>query len=66
MSAPATNAFSPAPVMTIDRTAASRCSASIARRSSSRVWPFNAFRTFGRFTVTTATAPSRSTIKFSK
>src|SRR5215472_7989765 len=65
MSAPATNDRSPAPVSTIARIDSSALSSSIARCSSSSVREFNAFSTFGRLMVRTATAPSRSTIRCS-
>ena len=61
MSAPATNAFSPAPVMTTTRTASSSPSAVNVWCSSSRVCELMAFRTPGRLNVTRATASSRST-----
>jgi hypothetical protein len=60
MSAPATNAFSPAPVNTIARTPSSSPSASNAVRISPRSAWFSAFNTAGRLMVTTATAPSCS------
>src|SRR5512146_1779600 len=65
MSAPATNAFSPAPVMTIARTPSSRFSSRVAWRRSSRVALLRALRTFGRLIVMTATAPSRSISRLS-
>ena len=61
MSAPATNAFSPAPVMTTTRTASSAWSAVSVWRSSASVRKLSALRTFGRLIVTRATASSRST-----
>src|SRR3989454_11717968 len=66
MSAPATNDLSPAPVTTITRTSSSRFKSSIARRSSSTVCEFSAFKTLGRLMVTTADAPSRSNSRLSK
>jgi hypothetical protein len=60
MSAPATNAFSPAPVSTSTRTPSSSRSASSAAISSARTRPFSALRFSGRSMVRTATAPSRS------
>ena len=61
MSAPATNAFSPAPVRMTTRTASSACSARIACPSSASVAALSALSTFGRLTVTVARAPSSST-----
>ncbi len=63
MSAPATNAFSPAPVRMRARldSAASRT----ACKSSRRVALFSAFSAFGRFTVRVAIGPSRDTWMFS-
>src|SRR5258705_9103308 len=66
MSAPATKAFSPAPVTTRQRRAASASTSSNAAASSRSVCAFRAFITFGRFTVTNATAPARSRRMFSK
>src|SRR6266496_117645 len=66
MSAPATNAFSPEPVRTIALTWSSPLHSSIARRSSSMVWEFSAFKTFGRLMVMTTIAPSRSRRRLSK
>src|SRR5688572_312456 len=66
MSAPATNAFSPSPVITIARIAWSCFNVSAARRSSSSVRELSAFRTLGRLMVTNATWPSRSTTRCSK
>src|SRR5262249_14376743 len=66
MSAPATKAFSPAPVMTIARTSWSRLNSSAARSSSSSVAVFSAFRTLGRLMVTVATRASRSRRRLSK
>src|SRR5688572_18119451 len=66
MSAPATKAFSPAPVSTTARTAASSLNAVMARASSVSVWLFKALRTFGRLRVTMATASSRSIRRLSK
>src|SRR5262245_3335307 len=66
MSAPATKAFSPAPVTTIARTPSSCLRSRTTRRSSSRVWELRAFSTRGRLIVTNATGPSRSTSRFSK
>src|SRR5687768_13252397 len=66
MSAPATKAFSPAPVSTTARTPASSLNAVMARASSVSVWLFKALRTFGRLRVTMATASSRSIRRLSK
>src|SRR6186713_3384848 len=66
MSAPAMNAFSPAPVMITTRIAASCFSSRIARRSSSVVGVSRALRTVGRLTVRIATGPSRSRRRLSK
>src|SRR5436190_21386801 len=66
MSAPATNAFSPEPVRTIALTWSSPLHSSIARRSSSMVWEFSAFKTFGRLMVMTTIAPSWSRRRLSK
>src|SRR4249920_3159637 len=60
MSAPATNALSPAPVRITTRISPSSFRSSIARRSASSVSAFRAFRTLGRLNVTVATAPLRS------
>ena len=65
MSAPATNDFSPAPVITTQRTVSSCRSPAIVACSSSSVALLSALRTFGRFTVTIAVAPSRSSARFS-
>ncbi len=61
MSAPATKAFSPAPVSTTARTSASPAISSATASNSRLVAVFRAFITSGRVTVTTATAPSRLT-----
>src|SRR5258705_5849241 len=66
MSAPAMNAFSPAPVRITTRTAASCFRSRTARRSSSVVGVFRALRTAGRLTVRIATGPSRSRRRLSK
>ena len=66
MSAPATNAFSPAPVRITARTAASSFSSSTARAVRSIVWVLSALRTLGRLMDDTATAPSRSRKKIVK
>src|SRR4051812_38417975 len=67
MSAPATNAFSPAPVRMMPFTAASESSAPNAWSSSRIVCAFSAFSLVGRFRVTTAMPPSRvSTSRFWK
>ena len=65
MSAPATKAFSPAPVRITPRTPASAARAAKARSSSSMVRPFRAFSFSGRLTVTTATPSFVSTLRFS-
>jgi hypothetical protein len=64
MSAPATKAFSPAPVSTTARTSASRPSSPNARASSATVAVSRAFSFSGRSMVTVATAPARSMRKF--
>src|SRR5437899_9171980 len=66
MSAPAMNDFSPAPVSTTTRTLSSCFIWRATRLSSSSVGAFNAFNTFGRFTVTIATAPLCSRRRLSK
>ena len=65
MSAPATKAFSPAPVSTMARTDASARSVAITCPSSAIVGALSAFIFAGRLMVTTATAPSRSSSRFS-
>src|SRR5688572_22910466 len=60
MSAPATNALSPAPVMTTTRTSSSRAAASSAPSSAHRTAPLSALRLSGRLIVSSATAPRRS------
>src|SRR5688572_26470716 len=60
MSAPATNALSPAPVSTITRTPVSRAAASSAPSSEQRNAPLSALRLSGRLMVRTVTAPRRS------
>ena len=64
MSAPATKAFSPAPVRITPRTAASAPMAVNAASSSSTVRSFSAFSLSGRLTVTTATPSRLSTVRF--
>src|ERR1039458_2059403 len=54
ISAPATNAFSPAPVTISARTSASVAARATASRSSSTVSAFSAFSFSGRFTVSSA------------
>src|SRR5947207_1110490 len=66
MSAPAMNAFSPAPVTITTRTDASCFRCSTACRSSSVVGVSRALRTAGRLMVRIATAPSRSRRRLSK
>src|SRR4051812_24458209 len=66
MSAPATNALSPAPVRMTARTPSSSFRSSIVRRSASSVSAFRALRTLGRLNVTVATAPLRSTSRTSE
>ncbi len=65
MSAPATKARSPAPVITATRTSSRASSASNASSSSRRTVAFNAFRFSGRLIVTHATASTMSTISVS-
>jgi hypothetical protein len=60
MSAPATNAFWPAPVMTTTRTPSSSRSSSSAAAPSCRVFMFSAFSLSGRLIVISATRPRRS------
>src|SRR5687768_14020842 len=66
MSAPATNAFSPAPVRITTRVVSSEAAASMAVLNSFRVCALSAFRTLGRLKVIVVTGPSRSTSRFSK
>src|ERR1700678_826743 len=66
MSAPAANAFSPAPVMTIARMSALRSSSRSANESSPSSLVLSALRTLGRLSVTMPMAPSLSTRMFSK
>ena len=61
MSAPATNAFSPAPVRTTTRADSSSASSRSRSRSSVSVSTSSAFSASWRSIVTTATAPSRAT-----
>ena len=65
MSAPATKAFSPAPVRITPRTDASAPSAAKTASSSSITRSFRAFSFSGRLTVTMATPSRLSTIRFS-
>ena len=62
MSAPATKAFSPAPVRMIARWSAHSRTAWV---SSRRVWLLSALSDFGRLTVMVAIGPSRSTTMLS-
>src|SRR5260221_8915291 len=62
---PAENA-SPAPVTTMARTPGSSSSSRSVSRPSSHICWLKAFRCFGRFQVTTATPPSRSTSTVSR
>src|SRR5690606_13299229 len=62
MSAPATNAFSPAPVSTTARTSSSSASAAKVSRRRRRTSALSAFSFSGRSSVTSATcSPGRST-----
>src|SRR3990172_2072298 len=64
MSAPATKAFSPAPVMTTARTASSEPRCENARSSSAMVSWFMAFSFCGRLTVRSATSSRVSSFRF--
>ncbi len=64
MSAPATKAFSPAPVRITPRMAASAPMAVNAASSSSTVRSFSAFSLSGRLMVTIATPSRLSTVRF--
>ena len=62
MSAPAANAFSPAPVRTTVRASVSSASSRSRSRSSVSVSPFSALSTSGRSIVTTATPSARFSV----
>src|SRR6478672_6879441 len=66
MSAPATNDFSPEPVMTTTLTLLSSLSSSSALTASACTCLLRAFSLSGRLMVRTATAPLRSTLIVSK
>ena len=65
MSAPATKAFSPAPVRMAPRTCGSEPMAAKAASSSSTVRSLSAFSFSGRLMVTIATPSRVSTLRFS-
>src|SRR5690606_17995851 len=66
ISAPATNARSPAPVTTVPRTSSSAVMRATASPNSRMASAFRALRFSGRWMVSSATGPSKSSLSVSK